>query len=69
MELEAKYQNPYTCNKCRGENSVSSNLREGESKTKCKGCGFDDFWAYGFFESSQEMVGNAKTYTRKTCPF
>jgi len=69
MELDTKYQNPYTCNKCTGQNNINGDLREGEAMTECTECGFKDFWAYGFFESSQEMESNASSYTRKTCPF
>ena len=70
MKGKTNYQNPYTCNKC-GEavNLITGgNLREGEASTKCQSCGFDDYWAYGFFESSVKMESKAKTYTKCTCP-
>jgi len=69
-EKETKFQNPYSCNKC-GElenQVVIGNLREDGASTKCKSCGFEDFWAFGFFESSQDIESKAKNYTRTTCP-
>ena len=65
----SKYQCPDSCNKCGGSNNELLNGNpfnpdsSGETATKCQDCGFEDYWAFGFFESSQEMVSKAKTYS------
>lgn len=62
----ANYHEPSSCNKCSGENQYLQAYFDEylmvEVKTKCKDCGFDDYWAYGFFESSEDMVSNCKKY-------
>ena len=64
-----KYHNPDSCNKCKGKNDVDiTAFDEGhmsEAKTECLDCGFNDFWAYGFFESGEDMGTNCKTYSFK----
>ncbi len=53
-----KYHEPSSCNKCgKGINdfigfpvTIESHLCE--TKTKCIDCGFEDYWAYGWFDSS-----------------
>lgn len=61
-----EYHVKESCNKCAGENElIKPSCEEGyayETKTKCTKCGFDDYWAYGYFESSQEMESNCKKY-------
>lgn len=56
-----------SCNKCRGANDVTTvdttNYQISECRTKCKDCGFEDYWAYGFFESSQDMESKCQTYS------
>jgi len=63
-----EYHNPYSCNSCSEENEVCviasddvGILHEGE--TKCKKCEFKDYWAYGFFASSAEIISKCKTYS------
>jgi hypothetical protein len=56
-----------SCNKCGNCNNtikVTDTLdgRLMECKTTCKSCGFQDYWAHGFFESSQEIESKCKTY-------
>lgn len=55
-----------SCNKCSGRNEVTVlDSQEGhlhEAKTKCIDCGHEDYWYYGFFESSQHMESNCKMY-------
>jgi len=62
----AKYHVKDSCNKCSGENELINpscdEVGVYETKTKCKECGFDDYWGYGFFESSTYMESNCKTY-------
>lgn len=58
-----------SCNKCAGDNQVTEVTQsEGgyilEAKTKCNDCGFKDYWAYGFFDSGQDMVSRCKRYRR-----
>lgn len=52
------YYNKHVCTKCRGVNSfVKPSIDEigiYETATKCDDCGFEDYWAYGFFQSSSE---------------
>lgn len=63
----AKYHNPNSCNKCSKENQVtvtdSLEYHMLECKTKCKSCGFEDYWAHGFYESGQEIESKCKTYS------
>jgi len=60
-----KYDSPHTCNKCgkqTNEIKVTDSLNGymHECKTTCTNCGFKDYWAHGFFESGQEMQGEAR---------
>ena len=56
-----------SCNKCGGENKVDTvdtiNGAICECKTKCKKCGFTDYWDYGYFESGSEMVSKCEKYS------
>lgn len=62
-----KYHCIDSCNKCGGVNqTINPSLDERgvyESKTKCNDCGFIDYWAYGFYESSQEIESKCCTYS------
>lgn len=62
----AEYHVNVSCNKCGGKNDlVNSSFDERgiyETETKCSECGFDDYWAYGHFESGQEMESHCKKY-------
>ena len=65
--MGTKYHVKESCNKCKGKNQLTGKqyLDGGvicEAETKCEACGFEDYWSYGFFESSSEMVGNCDTY-------
>jgi len=57
----------FSCNKCGGENEcqVTDSL-DGhtitEARATCSDCGFDDYWAYGFFESGQEGYDECRKY-------
>jgi len=66
-----KYHSLDSCNKCGGENDWDEVTTDGghvsEANTKCNDCGFTDYWAYGFFESSQEMESKCATYEFKHC--
>ena len=61
------YHNPDSCNKCKGQNEFfEPNYDLGflhETETKCEECGFEDYWAHGFFESGSEMESNCDTYS------
>ena len=62
-----KYHCYDSCNKCSGNNDYdvtdSLNGMIMECKTKCRDCGFTDYWAHGYFESSQGMESKCKTYS------
>jgi len=62
----AEYHVKESCNKCSGENElIKPSCDESgvyETKTKCKECSFSDYWAYGHFESSQEIESKCKKY-------
>lgn len=65
--MTGKYHNMDSCNKCKGSNLIvkvvdSVNGHISECETRCESCGFDDYWAYGFFDSSQFMESNCKRY-------
>lgn len=63
-----EYDQVYSCNKCGGMNNeikeITSTIESHicECITKCNDCGFEDYWAYGHFESGQEMKGKSKKY-------
>ena len=63
------YHNPESCNKCKGDNILIDEIYDVgslcEAKTKCSKCGFEDYWAYGFFESGSMMKSNCETYNFK----
>lgn len=62
-----KYHCPESCNYCGGENEFThKSYEEGrllEATTMCKDCGEEDYWAYGFFESSSYQEPKCKTYS------
>ena len=65
--MAIKYHDPDSCNKCSGQNRIIETSFEGgimsEAKTKCTECGFEDYWAYGWFESGAEIESKCKTYS------
>jgi DNA-directed RNA polymerase subunit RPC12/RpoP len=60
------YDSPYSCNKCGKENDVKGDPfhpeASGEVETKCKECGFEDHWSFGFFESGQDGLNASGKY-------
>ena len=66
MSNKTEYHDPSSCNKCRGENDIYSEVYDeaymSECMTKCLECGFEDYWAYGFFHSGSEIESNCNTY-------
>lgn len=67
MSNKTEYNNPSSCNKCRGENDIYSEVYEQglmyECMTKCLECGFEDYWSHGFYESGAEMESKCKKYS------
>lgn len=65
--MAAEYHCMNSCNKCGMENDINIvdtiNCHIAEAKTSCKICGHKDYWAYGFFESGQDMVSNCRKYS------
>ena len=66
--MTTHYDEMTSCNLCGdGENElIVVSIDAGhvsECRTKCKSCGFEDYWAYGFFESGSKIDGKSKTYT------
>lgn len=63
---EGCYHEPSTCNRCGGMNEIK--IKECiehtmcEAETKCQSCKFEDYWAYGYFESSQIGLDFCKKY-------
>lgn len=61
-----KYHDSSTCNKCGGENVIE--VTEvvaggvGECSTACKECGFEDYWAYGKFNSIVDGYNKCRKY-------
>lgn len=65
-----EYHRVESCNKCRGFNKLSRESYDSghlhEASTKCVDCGFEDYWAFGYFESGAEMESKCeKYYTNK----
>ena len=60
------YHDPNSCNKCGGDNEVTPtdyiNYDMSEAKTKCRDCGFEDHWSYGYFDSGSDGLSNCKKY-------
>lgn len=58
MSNKVEYHCMSSCNRCGGYNKHSPESLDGyticEASTKCAECGFEDYWAYGFFELGQE---------------
>lgn len=57
-----------SCNKCSGENEVTvTDTMDShfitEARTKCKDCGFEDYWAHGCFESGRYGYDKCKKYS------
>lgn len=64
MKYKSSYQNKRSCNKCGGNNELLKAIIDDgiiyEVETKCKDCGFQDYWSHGFFESRQDGLNNAE---------
>ena len=58
------YHNINVCKKCGGKNSKAPRAVDGgvitEAETKCLVCGFVDYWANGWLESSQTATQDAQ---------
>ena len=61
-----KYHCPESCNKCNGDNKFILPSYDGslllETKTACKDCDHEDYWAYGYFESGSDVLDNCDKY-------
>ena len=66
MNKATKYHKKESCNVCRGVNDVEPTATDEyticEANTVCRDCGHKDFWAYGFFESMQDIECKCETY-------
>lgn len=55
-----------SCNKCNGNNELINPSYESqflhETETKCESCGHNDYWADGYFESSQDGLNKCDKY-------
>lgn len=61
-----------SCNKCGGDNEVTvTDTLDGhtitEASTKCDDCGFEDYWAYGWYESGQDGYNSCGKYIANQC--
>lgn len=66
--MSIKYDCFDSCNRCGvGVNEIkvkdSINGQISEAETKCKDCGHSDYWAYGFFESSKDIISRCEKYS------
>lgn len=66
---KAQYHVLGSCNNCRSRNTdVEMISIDGgsisEARLYCNSCGFEDYWAYGFYESGQDMESNCEKYDR-----
>ena len=68
-EMDTEYHVLESRNRCSETNEVevvdNTDGYTSEAKTECLTCGFKDYWAYGFFESSQERESNCKKYVNQ----
>jgi len=61
------YHDYKSCNKCGSVNATieATSITDYiicECKTVCGSCGHEDYWAYGFYESSQHIENRCKKY-------
>lgn len=51
-----------SCNKCKGENKLLEQVWDNNTlhaaATTCLKCGFEDYWAHGWFQSGSAMASN-----------
>lgn len=56
--MMSKYDNYHLCPMCGGQNDYTLveyvNFKPCEIKTCCTSCGWEDYWAYGFYEGRVE---------------
>lgn len=62
------YDDYYSCNSCGGLNHMNKILYEEcylvcEVDTTCTECKFNDYWAYGFFESGKDGFNKSEKYS------
>lgn len=66
--VDVLYDSMRSCNRC-GANKNKILIKDSiesiicECETTCTVCGFEDYWAYGFFESGQDGYDKALKYT------
>lgn len=61
-----EYDSVGFCNRCRAKNEVvytTYGRTPEEASTKCTVCEFEDYWAYGFFESRSYGYNKGKKYS------
>jgi len=68
-----EYDSPGSCNACGGPNECKTEYTmdgpgtmPAEISTKCNACGFEDYWAYGYFESGQAGYNASRKYSFTT---
>ena len=65
--MKSEYDVMTSCNKCSGHNNYNAAALDGytvlEAFTVCSVCGFQDYWAYGAFESHLDGFNKSEKYT------
>lgn len=67
-EKTAHYDDRGSCNKCGSLRNRTLEVMEtvqeiqAECKTKCSACGFEDYWAYGYFQSNAQGYNKSAKY-------
>lgn len=65
---QTEYHNMDSCNSCGHPSSNSVTVKDTisghvcESETVCQVCGHKDYWAYGWFESGQDIESKCLKY-------
>ena len=66
MEENYKFDVKESCNRCGERNEIKQvDVENGviyECETNCKSCGFEDYWAFGFFQSGQSGFNESAKY-------
>lgn len=63
LEMSTQYHCPDSCNKCGGTNATRVDIHYVfEGPTVCQNCGHKDYWAYGWFESSEDGLNACRKY-------
>ena len=70
MKIECiECHDKYSCNICKGKNEITVMFKVKniiyECGTRCKSCGYEDWWAYGFFNETKTGIDKCRKVMMK----